>query len=88
MELTAKEKRALQSFSRFNGSNLILNSDMALISAWVKTLLCIVGLKQGLIRYKNVPLWWIGACTRALENQQDIRPTFTHGGGGIAVTDR
>ena len=45
-------------------------------------LLCIVGLKQGLIRCKNIPLCWSGAYTRALENQKDIRPTFTHGGGG------
>ena len=47
-------------------------------------MLCIVGLKQGLIRHKNIPLCWSGACTRALENQKDLRPTFTHarGGGG------
>ena len=50
---------------------------MALISVWVKILLCIVVLKQGLIRYKNIPLCWSGADTRALENQKDIRPTFT-----------
>ena len=37
---------------------------MALTSAWVKILLCIVVLKQGLIRYKNIPLCWSGADTR------------------------
>ena len=55
---------------------------MALISAWVKILLCIVVLKQGLIWYKNIPLCWSGADTRALENQKDIRPIFTHKEGG------
>ena len=55
---------------------------MALISAGVKILLCIVVLKQGLIRYKNIPLCWSGPYTRALEKQEDIRPTFTHSGGG------
>ena len=60
---------------------------IALISAWVKILLWIVVLKQGFIRYKNIPLCWSGADTRALENQKDIRPTFTHR-GGVVVTDK
>ena len=40
-------------------------------------MLCIVGLKQDLIRYKNIPLCWSGACTRALETQKEIRPTWS-----------
>ena len=63
-------------------TSLTLNSEMALISDRVNLLLCIVGLKQDLILHKNVALCWSGACTRALENQKDIRPTLTHGGGG------
>ena len=44
LELSAKEIHALESFNKFNGTNLTLNSDMALI----KKLLCIAGLKTGL----------------------------------------
>ena len=51
-----------------------------------KNLICIVVLKQGLIRYNNIPLCWSGADTRALENQKDVRSTFTHR-GGVVVTD-
>ena len=47
-----------------------------------KKMLCIVVLKQGLIRYKNILLCWSGADTRALDNRKDIQPTFTHRGGG------
>ena len=60
---------------------------MALISAWVKILLCIVVLKQGLIRYKYIPLCWSGADTRALENQKDTGPYLLIG-EGVVVTDK
>ena len=33
LELSAKEIHALESFNKFNGTNLTLNSDIALISA-------------------------------------------------------
>ena len=75
----------------FNGTNLALNSDLALVSIQVKTLLYIVWQKA---RHPTqvCPLVMEWAYTRALENQQDVSPTFTHriikcvcrsrGGGG------
>ena len=77
MELSAKEIHVLESFNQFIGTNLTLNSDIALISVREK-MLCIIGLKTGLKPIQECPLvteW----CTRALENKQDIRPTFTRG---------
>ena len=63
----------------FNGTNLTLNSDLALVSTQVKTLLYIVGQKsKGIIRHKYIHLWWSEAFTRARENQQDVSPTLTH----------
>ena len=59
---------------------MIPGPDLCLSKTFV-TNVCIVGLNQDLIIYKNIPLCWSGACTRALENQKDIKPTFTHGGG-------
>ena len=58
----------------FYGTNLSLISDLALVSIQVKLL----GKKLGIIRHKYVHLGWSGAYTRALENQQDVSPTFTH----------
>ena len=60
---------------------------MALISAWVKNLLCIVVLKQGLIWYKYIPLCWSGADTRALGNQKDTGPYLLIG-EGVVVRDK
>ena len=54
-------------------------------------LLCIVGLKKGLIRCKNIPLCWSGAYTRALKIRKTSGPlllTGEVGGGGVVVTDK
>ena len=40
-------KEILESFNTFNDTNLILNSDLALVSTQVKCLLYIVGVKAG-----------------------------------------
>ena len=45
LELSVNE--ILESFNMFNGTNLILNADLALVSIQVKILLYIVGLKAG-----------------------------------------
>ena len=45
LELSVKE--ILESFNVFQGTNLILNSDLALVSTQVKILLYIVGLEAG-----------------------------------------
>ena len=45
MELSVKE--ILESFNMSKGTNLILNSDLALVSTQVKNLLYIVGLETG-----------------------------------------
>ena len=60
----------------FNGTSLTLNSDLALVSTQVKTLLYIHVVGQKAREY--VHLWWSEAFTRALENQQDVSPTLTH----------
>ena len=60
----------------FNGTNLTLNSDLALVSTQVKTLLYIVGQKAR--ESSDTSMW--GAYTRALENQQNVSHTFTHRG--------
>ena len=67
-------KERLVSFNTFNGTNLTLNSAMALVSTQVKTLLYLVRLKAG----ESSDISMFAAYTRALGNQQDVSPTFTH----------
>ena len=64
----------------FSGTNLTLNSDLALVSTQVKTLLYKVGQKatessdtsmSTCNGVRHIP-------ARALENQQDVSPTITH----------
>ena len=62
-----------------NGTNFTLNSDLALVSTQVKTLLYIVGQKAR--ESSDTSMFtcvWSEAYTRALENQQGVSPTFTH----------
>ena len=62
----------------FNGTNFTLNSDLALVSTQVKTLLYTVGQKAREQSDTSMSTCvWCEAYTRALENQQGVSPTFT-----------
>ena len=75
----APVKEILESFNMFNGTNLTLYSDMALVSTQVKTLLYIVGLIAEESSDRNMSTCdGDGAYTRVLQNQQEVIPTFTH----------
>ena len=57
----------------FNGTNLTLYSDLALVSTQVKTLLYIVGKKARESSDTSMP-----TCDGVGQHQQDVSPTFTH----------
>ena len=62
----------------FNGTKRSLNSDLVLVSTQVKTLLYIVGQKARKSSDTSISTCdGVGAYTRALENQQDVSPSFT-----------
>ena len=69
----------LESFNMFKGTDLIIISDLALVSTKVKILLYIVGLQAGESFDTSMSTCdGVGAYNRTLENLQDVIHSFTH----------
>ena len=80
-------KEILESFNKFKGTNLILNSDLALVSTAVKILLYIVGLKAGKSSDTSMSTCdGVGHITGHWKINKTLAPLLLI--GGVVVTDK